>query len=257
MKYVLMIHSAEARFAEQSPEARAAVSDEYVAFTRALIATGRAGDRAPLEPTHTATSVRVRDGIRSVQDGPFAETREQLGGYYTIDAQSEDEAIAWAAKIPGARFGSVEVRAVQSMPTPAAAAQSGAPSTPALTNETHKQYLLLIYEREAGWEEMSPADREAAMRAHYQFARQVRESGHWIDGAPLTRTATARTVTSEREQRVVRDGPFAETREQLGGYYRVWARDLDEAIALAARIPSAAWGTIEVRPVFERAIVQG
>ncbi len=71
---------------------------------------------APLQPTSTATSVRVRDGKRVVTDGPFAETREQLGGYFLVDARDLDEAIGIAARIPGSRFGTVEIRPVMEIP---------------------------------------------------------------------------------------------------------------------------------------------
>lgn len=112
MQYVLLIHAAETRFATMTREAGEATMQAYGAFTRDLFATGRAADCAALEPTHTATSVRVREGKRTVQDGPFAETREQLGGYYRVWARDLDEAIAIAARIPAAETGTVEVRPI-------------------------------------------------------------------------------------------------------------------------------------------------
>ena len=86
---------------------------------------------------------------------------------------------------------------------------------------------------------------------YMQFTKEVRESGHYQAGAPLQATSTATSVRVRNGKRAVTDGPFAETREQLGGYYLVEAKDLDEAISIAARIPSARLGTIEVRPVME------
>jgi hypothetical protein len=244
MQYVLLIYSAEARFADSTPAEGAAIMQAYGSYTKDLFATGRAGDCAALEPTHTATSVRVRDAKRTVQDGPFAETREQLGGYYTIDAEREEDALAWAARIPGAAFGRIEVRPVMSMPP------SGAASKPTpFSDATHKQYLLLIYDAESVWDAMPAAQRDAMFGRYMQYSRELVESGHYIAGEPLGPCKSAKTVSLEDRRRVVRDGPFAETREQLGGYYRVWAKDLDEAIALAARLPSAEIGTIEVRPV--------
>ena len=112
MQYVLLIHAAESRYANATPAENEAVLQAYGAYSRDLFATGRAGDCAALEPSHTATSVRVREGKRAVQDGPFAETREQLGGYYTLDAETEAEALDWAARIPDATGGTVEVRPV-------------------------------------------------------------------------------------------------------------------------------------------------
>ncbi len=89
---------------------------EFRQFTQEIKASGKYVAGARLHPTTSATSVRVRDGKRLVTDGPFAETREQLGGYYLIDANDLDEAIAVAARIPGARMGTIEVRPVMDVP---------------------------------------------------------------------------------------------------------------------------------------------
>ena len=88
---------------------------ESAQLTHELHASGQYLAAAPLHPTSTATSVRVRDGKRLVTDGPFAETREQLGGYFLIDAKDLDEAIGIAARIPGARLGTIEIRPVMEM----------------------------------------------------------------------------------------------------------------------------------------------
>jgi hypothetical protein len=245
MQYVLLIHAAESRYATTTPAEGEAVLQAYGAYTHDLFATGRAGDCAALEPTHTATSVRVREGKRAVKDGPFAETREQLGGYYSLRTESDEEALAWAARIPDARGGTIEVRPLVAMGGP------GVETAPAkFTRATHKEYLLLIYDAPAAWGAMSDAERGAMFSRYNQFSKDLRASGHLVAGEQLDAPTKARNVSVAADgARVVRDGPFAETREQLGGYYRVWARDLDEAIAFAARIPSAEIGTVEVRPV--------
>ena len=112
MQYLLLIYENEAVAAARGQEGRAALRDEYTAFTKAIIADGqfKAGDG--LQPTSTATTVSVRDGKTLTTDGPFAETREQLGGYYLVEAKDLDEAIGLAARIPSARTGSIEVRPV-------------------------------------------------------------------------------------------------------------------------------------------------
>ena len=245
MNYVLMIHAAESRFATSSPEAIEAVRGAYGKFTQDLFATGCAGDCAALEPTHTATSVRVREGKRAVQDGPFAETREQLGGYYVIRAESEQEAIDWAAKIPDAAGGTIEIRPLPVMP---AGATKGA-ERPA--DSTHKEYVLLIYSPRAALDAMSQAERNAMFGRYMALNADLRTSGQMIAGEPLEEASRAKSVRIEAGKRIVRDGPFAETREQLGGYYRVRAKDLDDAISIAVRIPGAELGTVEVRPVID------
>src|SRR6478609_607116 len=102
----------EVEYAKNDAATSQKMMAEYGAFTQSIIQSGnfKAGDR--LQDTHTATTVRVREGKTLTTDGPFAETREQLGGYYMVDAKDLNEAIAIAARIPGARTGSIEVRPI-------------------------------------------------------------------------------------------------------------------------------------------------
>jgi hypothetical protein len=112
MNYLLLIYSKEAELAALSESDRNKLSNEYTDFTKSIVQAGqfKAGDR--LRPASTASTVRVRDGKTAITDGPFAETREQLGGYYLIEAKNLDEATAVAARVPGARHGSIEVRPI-------------------------------------------------------------------------------------------------------------------------------------------------
>jgi hypothetical protein len=113
------------------------------------------------------------------------------------------------------------------------------------------EYLLLIYDRESNWTEMSEAERGTMMQDYGTFTNGIRESGHYKGGNPLQPVATATTVRVRDGKTMTTDGPFAETREQLGGYYLIEAKDLDDALAVAARIPSARIGSIEVRPILK------
>ena len=112
MQYLLLIYTNEAKLINMTPEDRQKVSAEYGAYTQSIVQSGnfKAGDG--LQPTTTATTVRVREGKTLTTDGPFAETREQLGGYYLVEAKDLDTAIALAARIPEAKEGSIEVRPV-------------------------------------------------------------------------------------------------------------------------------------------------
>ncbi len=112
MKYALLIYTSEAEDAKMSEAEQKANMDEYFAYTAELNAAGAQLGGEALMPTMTAKSVRVRDGNTVATDGPFAETKEQLGGFYLISAGSVEEAVNWAAKIPGARHGVVEVRQI-------------------------------------------------------------------------------------------------------------------------------------------------
>ncbi len=114
------------------------------------------------------------------------------------------------------------------------------------------EYLLLIYHSEAGFGKMTPADTADLYREYGQLRDELSGKGKFLGGSQLTPTAMATTVRMRDGKRVVTDGPFAETKEQLGGYFLVNASDLDEAIAIAGRIPSARSGTIEVRPLAVR-----
>lgn len=111
------------------------------------------------------------------------------------------------------------------------------------------QYLLLIYGNEALENDMSPEQKGAFFAEYGEYTRAIRASGHFKAGDALQPVSKATTVRVRDGKTLTTDGPFAETREQLGGYYLVEAADLDEAIKLAARIPSSKHGSIEVRPI--------
>ncbi|WP_256806019.1 MULTISPECIES: YciI family protein [unclassified Bradyrhizobium] len=112
MQYLLMIYQNEVEYAKNDAATSQKMLAEYQAFTQGIVQSGnfKAGDR--LQPTTTATTVRVREGRTLTTDGPFAETREQLGGYYLVEAKDLNAAIEIAARIPSARIGSIEVRPI-------------------------------------------------------------------------------------------------------------------------------------------------
>jgi hypothetical protein len=113
MKYLLLVHHNEENFAKFSEATRQAMLAESIQLTHQLHANGQYVHASPLHPTTTAMTVRVRDGQSFVTDGPFVETREQLAGYFLINAKDRDEAVVIASRIPGARIGTVEVRPVR------------------------------------------------------------------------------------------------------------------------------------------------
>ena len=115
MKFMLLCYDNEKAWADAGDGAQRAAMDEAVKITHELHAKGQYLLASPLEAVATATSLRIRDGKRIVTDGPFAETREVLGGFYLIDVASMDEALQYAARHPGLRFGAVEVRPVMEM----------------------------------------------------------------------------------------------------------------------------------------------
>jgi hypothetical protein len=116
MQYLLLIYGNEQNRADVSQADASAMTSEYMAFTESIARSGNYKGGNALQPSKTATTVRVRNGKRQTTDGPFAETREQLGGYYLVDAKDLDEAIGIAERIPGSRVGSIEVRPIRSIP---------------------------------------------------------------------------------------------------------------------------------------------
>jgi hypothetical protein len=118
MQYALLIYASEQEWASQSEEESQAQFQEYMAFTKDVVDRGLYKGGEALHPTASATTVRVREGETLTTDGPFAETKEQLGGFYLVEAKDLDEAIEIAAGIPDVRRGSIEVRPVMDMGMP-------------------------------------------------------------------------------------------------------------------------------------------
>jgi hypothetical protein len=110
------------------------------------------------------------------------------------------------------------------------------------------KYILLIYSDENAW---TDRERESCYAEFTQLTQELNANGQFLGASPLDSVATATSVRVRDGKKLVTDGPFAETREQLGGYFLIDANDLDEAIAIAARIPSASKGTVEIRPIVE------
>ena len=113
------------------------------------------------------------------------------------------------------------------------------------------KYLCLIYENEQAWATMAQPESDAMMSEYFAFGDNFKKSGHVLGGNALQPTHTATTVRVRGGKVSTTDGPFAETREQLGGYYLIEAKDLNEAIQVASKIPGARTGGIEVRPIME------
>jgi hypothetical protein len=246
MKYILLIYGAEDSWTEDE---RKSCMIDSLAVSDELKARGKYLSAAPLESVTTAASVRVRDGRALVTDGPFAETTEQLGGYYLLDLADLDEAIAVAGRLPPAAKGTVEIR-------PLVALEGLPPECPlptATSDGSRTPFMLLCYDDEAAWE-AAAAGPEAVAEARVEataLARRLSDEGRYLSASPLRPAATATCVCMRGGRRLITDGPFAETHEALGGYYLILAEDRATAIRLAAQHPGARVGTVEVRPLFD------
>jgi hypothetical protein len=115
MKYLCLIYGEESSWATRTQEQMAAMTAEYMAFTDDIRKSGHMLGGEALHPTNAATTVRVRNGKVSTTDGPFAETKEQLGGFYLVEAKDLNDAIQVASRIPGAKYGSIEVRPIRAV----------------------------------------------------------------------------------------------------------------------------------------------
>ena len=113
------------------------------------------------------------------------------------------------------------------------------------------RYLCLIYDDESKWGTMPKEQAEAMMGEYFAFTEGIKQSGHYVGGEALQPTQTASTVRVRNGKISTTAGPFAETKEQLGGYYLINAKDLNDAIAVAAKIPSSRIGSVEIRPIQE------
>ncbi|MBS0203236.1 MAG: hypothetical protein JSS49_10085 [Planctomycetes bacterium] len=245
MKYMLLIYSRESAWTEEESmacrEASSAVCHE-------LAAKGQFRSASPLHPVATARTVRVRNGKRLITDGPFAETTEQLGGYFIIDVPDLDAAIAVASRLPPAAKGTVEIRPLfhlEGLP-PERLAQRDSVAAAAET-----QYMFLCYDDEEAWNRAGPEALRAAMQEAVELTLELDRQGKFLSASPLHPVATATSVQVRNGKKHLIDGPFAETREVLGGYYLILARDDQEAIGIAARHSGARVGAVEVRRVVE------
>jgi hypothetical protein len=227
-------------------EERTACMVESLALCDELAERGQFIDASPLESVTTAATVRVRDGQALVTDGPFAETTEQLGGYFVLDLANLDEAIAVATRLPPVTRGTVEIRPLFALDgLPPARPVSAAEGLPGAT------FLMLCYDDEGAWRAAGPTAHRTAMAEATALCRQLSDSGAYLSAAPLHPTETATSVRVRDGRRVITDGPFAETHEVLGGYYLIHAESRDAAVRVAERHPGARVGSVEVRPVFD------
>jgi hypothetical protein len=248
MKFALLAYSPENAW---TPEEWSVCVNESIAICDELKAKQQFIAASPLKPVETATSVRVRQGQTQVTTGPFAETAEQLGGFFLIDAPSLDDAIAIAERLPSAQKGTVEVRPLfelDGLPTDQFHADVS------MMGQGGFVYMLLCYDDEQAWQVAGPAALEAAMNQAVELTHRLHSRRQYISAAPLHSSSAATSVRRREGHRLVTDGPFAETREVLGGYYLIVARDLNDAISIAAQHPGAKLGTVEIRQIVAEAM---
>ena len=245
MRYLLTLYTDESLNEAATPDEMTSLMNEYTELTREWQDRGVMLAGEGLDPSSTATTVRVRGGERLITDGPFAESKEQLGGYYVLDCGSIDEAIALAARIPAARRGCVEVRPVidyEAMGT----------EPPTWRSDFQgKKYVLTLWGDESVWETWTPEQAQQEMGRWVEYDREATAAGVMLGGEGLEPTPRAKTIRVRDGEQLVSDGPFAETKEQLGGFYLLDCKNLDDAIEWATKVPVPDDEPVEIRPVMD------
>lgn len=255
MKFAFLGYSREWSWDAMSKGQQAAMIDDCFAYDTKLLREGRLiEDGAAMQPTRTAKTVRWRDGAVLVTDGPYAETKEQLGGIGILEAADMSQAVELLSKHPGLRYGATfEIRPVdeESLRRKAAALAACRGAAPAADPRARK-FVCLGYIDESRWGSISKGELDAVMEQCIAFDEGRVRSGQWLTGVALQGSGTAKTLRAKAGQVLVTDGPFAETKEQLGGVVVLALEDRDAAVASMSKHPALRLGVaIEIRPADE------
>ena len=236
MRFMLMIMTNEEAERALSPGEIDKIVGHHMAVSRELRAAGKWVSSNRLRFSHEATTIRVQDGRHVVFDGPFAESKEQIGGFYLIEADSKEEAIEWAKKLPLRDVGAVEIRP----------ARTGAQWRGDVRGAQRFMVMFIANQEK-------PMSRDAVSRAidsHYELSLDLAAQGKFVSSRALEPSPAAATVRWRNGTHVVSDGPFAETKEFVAGYFVIACDSKDEAIAWAKQLMFGS-ETCEVRPLWE------
>jgi hypothetical protein len=257
MKFAFLGYHLEQNWATTSKADQDAMIEECFSYDRKLAKKGHVMDLgAALQPSSTAKTLRWQKGALVVTDGPFTETKEQLGGLCMLEARDMDHAVELLSKHPGLHYGSTfEIRPIdeESLKRQAASiakwrAAGTAPTVPA----DAVRFASLGYIDESAGATKSKAEFEAMMKQCIAFDEERVKSGEWLNGIGLQSARTAKTLRAKAGQVVVTDGPFAETKEYLGGVVVLALKDWNQAVAMLAKHPALPFGVgIEIRPIHE------
>jgi hypothetical protein len=233
----MLIHTVDPDLAPATPEEQREAMDSLYSWLDELKAAGATllhGSR--LRPPEDATTVRIRDDRLLVTDGPFAETKEQIGGYGVLECGSVEEAARLVGRHPHSVMGSTEVRALSD-----SASAGPLPEPPAGTT----RYMLLVCTDPAVdpkvFDDLEPVE---------PWVADTNRRGIRVFGSEVTPPDTARTARMRDNRVIITDGPFAETKEQIAGFDLLDCAERDEVVAIAARHPMARGGILEVRPLW-------
>ncbi len=249
MKYMLLVYSPESSW---KPDEWKNCVETSMGICQELAQKGQLIAASPLHPVATAKTVRVREGKAIVTTGPFAETAEQLGGFYILEVPNLDVAIQIAARLPAVEKGTVEIRPVFKLDgLPNEKFNSADSPINTQSQQNRKQFMFLCYDDELAWQQSGADALRAAMEEAVVLTHKLDSNGMYISAAPLHPPTTATSVRIRNGHRTITDGPFAETREVLGGYYVIQADSAEQALQFAQQHSGARVGAVEVRQVFD------
>jgi hypothetical protein len=255
MKFAMLGYHVENSWTAMSKSDQHAMIEACFGYDKRLMKEGHMIDGgAALQASQTAKTLRWQNGKVTVTDGPFAETKEQLGGIAMLEAEDTTHAVELIVKHPGLHYGSTfEIRPIDADSLERkdrSLAASGASAPP--VDPQRSRFASLGYIDGQGWGSRSEADRDEMMRACIAFDEARIKSGEWLSGVGLQGAHTAKTLRAKASRVVVTDGPFAETKEYLGGIVVLALKDLNDGISTLSRHPALRFGVaIEVRPMNE------
>jgi hypothetical protein len=255
MKFAFLGYSQEKNWSAMSKAEHDAMLEDCFTYDSKLIKEGHfGGEGTALQPSRTAKTLRWHKGKVIVTDGPFAETKEQLGGVGILEAVDMGRALELVSKHPALHYGAtfelrpIDEESLQRQATSLAALRPGAPAA----DPQSARFASLGYLDENGWGSVSEDERAAMLERSIAFDEARVRSGQWRSGIGLQNARTAKTVRAKAGQVIVTDGPFAETKEFLGGIVVLAIKDLNEGIAMLSKHPVLPFGlAIELRPLDE------
>jgi hypothetical protein len=253
MKFAILGCSEEKNWIGMSKIEMEAISDDCFAYIGALLKEGHViHDGVTLQPTCTAKTLRWQNGAVVVTDGPFAETKEQFGGVCVLEARDMDQAVEVMLKHPELNHGAtIEIRPVneEALRRQAASLNELRPDAAAVDPEAIR-FASMGFINENGRHTVSKDEFDAMLAQCKKFDEARVKSGQWLSGVGLQSVKTAKTLRVKDGQVIVTDGPFAETKEQLGGIVVLTFKDLNDAVASLSTHPALPFGVaIEIRPI--------
>ena len=249
MRFLCLGYIDESQWDGVSQSEQEALMEECFQYDDELRRNGHWADGSgALQSASTAKTLRAKDGHVIVIDGPFAETKEQLGGLLVLEARDMDHAVELMSRHPGVRVGPFEIR-----PIDEAMSECGKSAVqPAGASAEGTKFICLGYGDERVWNAMPESERAALINECAAYGEVLSRYGAWVGGDALQDSRTAKTLRYRGRKVIVTDGPYAETKEQLGGIAIFKFRDMEQAIEAWSKHPCLRVGdALEIRPADE------